>query len=92
MGLWGGPLCRDVSFWEICRKWLIFLSRNGTIQVDISFRICAGCTFILMIAGRVVMEFRNGSTDYSDRPLEEQRIQSMTVDTFGTEYPAPEKC
>ena len=31
-------------------------------------------------------------TDYSDRPMEEQRIQSMTVETFGEEYPEPEKC
>lgn len=31
-------------------------------------------------------------TDYSVRPMEEQRIQSMTVETFGEEYPEPEKC
>ena len=31
-------------------------------------------------------------TDYSDRPLEEQKIKTMTVETFGVEYPAPEKC
>ena len=31
-------------------------------------------------------------TDYNDRPLDEQKIKSMTVDTFGTEYPEPEKC
>lgn len=31
-------------------------------------------------------------TDYSDRPLTPQVIQSMTVETFGTEYPEPEKC
>ena len=30
-------------------------------------------------------------TDYSDRPLEDQRIASMTVETFGVEYPEPEK-
>ena len=30
-------------------------------------------------------------TDWSDRPLEPQIIQSMTVDTFGVEYPEPEK-
>ena len=30
-------------------------------------------------------------TDYSDRPYDEQRIKSMTVETFGVEYPAPEK-
>ena len=31
------------------------------------------------------------STDYSDRPLIPQKIQSMTVETFGVEYPEPEK-
>ncbi len=30
-------------------------------------------------------------TDYNDRPLEDQQIASMTVDTFGVEYPEPEK-
>ncbi|MBO5113960.1 MAG: peptidylprolyl isomerase [Lachnospiraceae bacterium] len=30
-------------------------------------------------------------TDYSDRPLEDQRIKSITVETFGVEYPEPEK-
>ena len=30
-------------------------------------------------------------TDYSDRPLEEQRIKTVTVETFGVEYPEPEK-
>ena len=30
-------------------------------------------------------------TDYSDRPLEKQVIKSVTVDTFGVDYPEPEK-
>ena len=30
-------------------------------------------------------------TDYSDRPLEEQRMKKVTVETFGVEYPEPEK-
>ena len=30
-------------------------------------------------------------TDYSDRPLQDQRIKSVTVETFGVEYPEPEK-
>ena len=34
----------------------------------------------------------NERTDYSDRPLKEQKIKSMTVDTFGVDYPEPEKC
>ncbi len=31
-------------------------------------------------------------TDYSDAPLEPQIMAKLTVDTFGTEYPEPEKC
>ena len=30
-------------------------------------------------------------TDYSDRPLAVQKIASVTVDTFGVDYPEPEK-
>jgi len=32
------------------------------------------------------------ATDYSDRPLEDQIMETVTVETFGVEYPAPEKC
>ena len=31
-------------------------------------------------------------TDRQDRPRKEQRIKSITVDTFGVDYPEPEKC
>jgi peptidyl-prolyl cis-trans isomerase B (cyclophilin B) len=30
-------------------------------------------------------------TDRADRPVEEQRMKKVTVDTFGVEYPEPEK-
>lgn len=40
----------------------------------------------------VVNKIAETRTYYSDRPLEEQKIQTMTVETFGVEYPAPEKC
>ncbi|MCR5626831.1 MAG: peptidylprolyl isomerase [Lachnospiraceae bacterium] len=30
-------------------------------------------------------------TDFSDKPMETQRIASMTVETFGVDYPEPEK-
>lgn len=29
-------------------------------------------------------------TDWNDRPMETQRMQSVTVDTFGIDYPEPE--
>lgn len=31
-------------------------------------------------------------TDYMDAPLETQKMIKVTVDTFGGEYPEPEKC
>ena len=30
-------------------------------------------------------------TDYSDRPLEDQIMNTVTVETFGVDYPEPEK-
>ena len=39
----------------------------------------------------VVNEIADQLTDYSDRPVAEQKIKTMTVDTFGVEYPEPEK-
>lgn len=40
----------------------------------------------------VVDKIAQTRTDYSDRPLEPQGIDTITVETFGVEYPAPEKC
>lgn len=40
----------------------------------------------------VVNKIAEAATDYSDRPLETQRMKKVTVDTFGIEYPAPETC
>ncbi len=39
----------------------------------------------------IVDKIATTRTNYSDRPLEDQRIQSMTVETFGVDYPEPEK-
>ena len=39
----------------------------------------------------VLDEIASVPTDYSDRPQAEQRIKSMTVETFGEEYPDPVK-
>lgn len=39
----------------------------------------------------VVNKIAEVDTDYSDRPLVEQKIKSVTVDTKGETYPAPEK-
>ena len=39
----------------------------------------------------IVNKIAETDTDYSDRPLEEQKMKKVTVDTMGTEYPEPEK-
>lgn len=39
----------------------------------------------------VVNKIAETATDYSDRPMEVQRMAKVTVDTFGVEYPEPEK-
>jgi peptidyl-prolyl cis-trans isomerase B (cyclophilin B) len=38
-----------------------------------------------------VDEIAATKTDYSDRPYEDQIIQSVTAETFGVEYPEPNK-
>ena len=38
----------------------------------------------------VVNKLADVRTDYSDRPMKEQKIASMTVETFGVDYPEPE--
>ena len=40
----------------------------------------------------VVNKIAEVDTDFGDRPLEPQAIKSMSVETFGVEYPEPEKC
>lgn len=39
----------------------------------------------------IVNKIAETPTDYSDRPLEDQVMETVTVDTFGETYPEPEK-
>jgi peptidyl-prolyl cis-trans isomerase B (cyclophilin B) len=38
----------------------------------------------------VVDKIASTKTDFSDKPLEEQKMKKVTVDTFGETYPEPE--
>ncbi len=52
----------------------------------------AYASFGMVIEGLdVVDKIAAVRTDWSDRPMKTQRIKAMTVDTFGQEYPEPEK-
>ena len=49
-------------------------------------------THLKVIEGMdVVNKIAETPTDYSDRPLEDQVMESVTVDTFGETYPEPNK-
>lgn len=39
----------------------------------------------------VVNAIAETATDFRDKPLEDQRMKTVTVETFGVDYPAPEK-
>lgn len=39
----------------------------------------------------VVNAIAETATDFRDKPLEDQTMKTVTVETFGVEYPAPEK-
>ena len=39
----------------------------------------------------IVNKIAETPTDYSDRPLEDQVVETVTVETFGVEYPEPKK-
>ena len=39
----------------------------------------------------VVDRIASVRTDYSDRPLEKQVMKTVTVETFGIDYPEPKK-
>lgn len=39
----------------------------------------------------VVNAIAETATDFRDKPLEDQKMKTVTVETFGVDYPAPEK-
>ncbi|MCD8156395.1 MAG: peptidylprolyl isomerase [Clostridiales bacterium] len=40
----------------------------------------------------VVDKIATCKTDWQDKPLQKQMMKKVTVDTFGADYPEPEKC
>ena len=40
----------------------------------------------------VVNKIAETDTDFRDKPITDQKVKKVTVETFGTEYPEPEKC
>ena len=40
----------------------------------------------------VVNKIAETDTDFRDKPITDQKMKKVTVETFGTDYPEPEKC
>lgn len=40
----------------------------------------------------IVNKIAEMKVDWNDKPMKEQKIKSVTVETFGQDYPEPEKC
>lgn len=65
-----------------------FIMHNASPHLDSAY-----AAFGKIIEGmEVVNKIASVRTDYRDCPLEAQGINTITVETFGTEYPEPEKC
>ena len=64
-----------------------FIMHQAAPHLDGSYAAFGAVTEGLDVVDRIAMT----ATDYSDRPLEPQVIETMTVETFGETYPEPEK-
>ena len=64
-----------------------FIMHKDAPHLDGAYAAFGKVTEGMDVANKIAEE----RTDYSDRPLKTQKIKSMTVDTFGVEYPEPEK-
>ena len=66
----------------------IFLMHKTSPHLDGSYAAFGKVTEGLDIVDKIAQV----PTDFRDKPLEPQVIQSMTVETFGVDYPEPEIC
>ena len=55
-----------------------------TVSMLLSVKLLRVWTFVNEIA--------ECDTDFADKPLDAQVMKKVTVDTFGEEFPEPEKC
>ena len=65
-----------------------FIMHKDSPHLDGSYAVFGKVTEGLDIVDKIAAV----QTDYQDRPLKEQKIKSMTVETFGETYPEPETC
>ena len=64
-----------------------FIMHKNSTHLDVAYAAFGKITEGMDIVNKIA----ETATDYSDRPLEEQKMKKVTVDTMGVEYPAPER-
>ncbi len=64
-----------------------FIMHQAAPHLDGQYAAFGAVTEGLDVVDRIAMTM----TDYSDRPLEPQVMEKVTVETFGVDYPEPEK-
>ena len=65
-----------------------FIMLKAAPHLDGSYAAFGKITEGMDVVNRIAEE----DTDYSDRPLDDQVMKTVTVETFGVDYPEPEKC
>lgn len=65
----------------------IFLMHKTSPHLDGAYAAFGKVTEGMDVVNRIA----ETATDYNDRPLEDQVMETVTVETFGMEYPEPEK-
>ena len=74
---------RTPVFTGSCPALVTPFDAHGTINYAAFGKLTEGLDVLDSIAGT--------DCDYNDRPRTEQKMKRVSVDTFGTEYPEPEK-
>ena len=65
-----------------------FIMHKAAPHLDGSYAAFGKITEGMDVVNRIAEE----DTDYSDRPLADQGMKTVTVETFGVDYPEPEQC
>ena len=65
-----------------------FIMHKAAPHLDGNYAAFGKITEGMDVVNRIAEE----DTDYSDRPLDDQVMKTVTVETFGVDYPEPEKC
>ena len=69
-----------------------FIASHTIVELQKSGHNIIGVDNLSNSSADIVDKIACVETDYYDKPLTEQKIASITVDTFGVEYPEPEIC